>query len=81
MGVHYVNLSLLEGPIDPTNPQALIYMFPSFSGVDREDREADSACPVSVIQFLECSSPGSNRTGRGHEQRASNFLRDPTPDR
>lgn len=25
MGVHYVNLSLLNGPIDPTNPQALIY--------------------------------------------------------
>ncbi len=25
MGVHYVNLSLLNGPIDPTHPQALIY--------------------------------------------------------
>jgi len=25
MGVHYVNLSLLDGPIDPTTPQALIY--------------------------------------------------------
>lgn len=25
MGIHYVNLSLLNGPIDPTHPQALIY--------------------------------------------------------
>lgn len=25
MGVHYVNLNLLNGPIDPTHPQALIY--------------------------------------------------------
>lgn len=25
MGVHYVNLNLLSGPIDPTHPQALIY--------------------------------------------------------
>lgn len=25
MGIHYVNTSLLNGPIDPTQPQALIY--------------------------------------------------------
>ena len=25
MGIHYVNVSLLNGPIDPTHPQALIY--------------------------------------------------------
>ncbi|MGC1490552.1 MAG: hypothetical protein WA798_04205, partial [Candidatus Acidiferrum sp.] len=25
MGIHYVNGSLLNGPIDPTHPQALIY--------------------------------------------------------
>ena len=25
MGIHYVNSSLVNGPIDPTNPQALIY--------------------------------------------------------
>jgi len=25
MGIHYVNPSLLNGPIDPTHPQALIY--------------------------------------------------------
>lgn len=31
MGVHYVNVSLLDGPIDPTHPQALIYE-PSASG-------------------------------------------------
>jgi len=31
MGVHYVNPSLLNGPIDPTRPQALIYE-PSANG-------------------------------------------------
>jgi len=31
MGIHYVNTSLLNGPIDPTQPQALIYE-PSSSG-------------------------------------------------
>ncbi|MGA7524460.1 MAG: hypothetical protein WBW84_18550 [Acidobacteriaceae bacterium] len=31
MGVHYVNTSLLNGPIDPTQPQALIYE-PSSNG-------------------------------------------------
>ena len=25
MGIHYLNASLLKGPIDPMNPQALIY--------------------------------------------------------
>lgn len=25
MGIHYVNFNLLNGPIDPTHPQALIY--------------------------------------------------------
>ena len=31
MGIHYVNPSLLNGPIDPTKPQALIYE-PSSNG-------------------------------------------------
>jgi hypothetical protein len=31
MGIHYVNTSLLNGPIDPTHPQALIYE-PSANG-------------------------------------------------
>jgi hypothetical protein len=31
MGIHYVNGSLLNGPIDPTHPQALIYE-PSSNG-------------------------------------------------
>jgi hypothetical protein len=31
MGVHYVNAALLSGPIDPSQPQALIYE-PSSNG-------------------------------------------------
>lgn len=34
MGVHYVNASLVNGPIDPTQPQALIYE-PSSNGQTR----------------------------------------------
>lgn len=34
MGVHYVNSSLVNGPIDPTQPQALIYE-PSASGQNK----------------------------------------------
>src|SRR6202034_4862776 len=34
MGVHYVNSSLVNGPIDPTQPQALIYE-PSSNGQNK----------------------------------------------
>jgi hypothetical protein len=34
MGIHYVNGSLLNGPIDPTHPQALIYE-PSSNGQNK----------------------------------------------